>query len=111
MLVTEFLGMYTSDLSRELLTQAAEMKAYLSVLADQLRAAASKLESGLLQGYHCRCELITRSDVLIEDHPALTIEIPRRTARPIGTEDGCLLDAVIRNSLPSVCVFKPFPIV
>jgi predicted component of type VI protein secretion system len=58
MLVTEFLGMYTSDLSRELLTQAAEMKAYLSVLADQLRAAASKLESGLLQGYHCRCELI-----------------------------------------------------
>ena len=48
--------------------------------------------------------------MLIEDHPALTIEIPKRTARPIGTEDGCLLDVIICNSLPSVGVFKPFAV-
>jgi hypothetical protein len=46
MLVTEFLGMYTNDLSRELLAQATDMKAYFSVLTGQLKAAASKLESG-----------------------------------------------------------------
>ena len=46
----------------------------------------------------------------IEDHPGLTIEIPKRTARPIGTEDGCLLDVVIRNGLPSVGVFETFAI-
>lgn len=53
----------------------------------------------------------TRPDVQIEDHPALTLEIPKRTARPVGTEDGCLLDVVIYNSLPSVGVFKPFSVI
>jgi len=57
MLVTEFLRMYTHDLSRELLAQAADMKAYLSVLTEQLKAAASKLESGSFQEYHRRCGL------------------------------------------------------
>jgi len=33
------------------------------------------------------------------------IEIPKRTARPIGTVDGYTLGVVIRNSLPSVGVF------
>lgn len=42
----------------------------------------------------------------IEDHPALTIEIPKRSARPIGTEDGFLLDVVIHNNLPSVGFFE-----
>jgi hypothetical protein len=49
MLVAEFLRTYTSDLSQELLTQAVDMKAYLSALAEQLKAAASELESGSLQ--------------------------------------------------------------
>lgn len=47
-----------------------------------------------------------RSDVPIENHPALAIEIHKRTARPIGTEDGFLLDVAVRNSLPSVCIFE-----
>lgn len=46
MLVTEFLRMYTSDLSRELLAQVMDAKTYLSTLTEQLKAAASKLESG-----------------------------------------------------------------
>jgi len=50
-------------------------------------------------------------DVPIEDHPALTIEIPKRTARPIGTEDGYLLDVIVRNSLPSVGGFESLAVV
>ena len=52
----------------------------------------------------------TRSDVSIDNHPAFTIEIPKRTARPIGTEDGFLLDVVIHNNLPLVGVFQSFTI-
>ena len=106
MLVMEFLRMYTSDLSRELLAQVVDMKVYLSALTEQLKSAASEIESGLFQRYHRKCELIDRSDVPIEDHPVLTIEIPNPTARPIGTEDGSLLDVVIHNSLPSVGAFE-----
>lgn len=50
------------------------------------------------------------SDVPVENHPALAIEMPKRTARPIGTEDGFLLDVVIRNSLPSVSVLESFAV-
>ena len=50
MLVTEFLRMYTSDFSREFLAQFMDPKAYLSTLTEQLKSAASKLESGLFQG-------------------------------------------------------------
>jgi len=46
MLVTEFLKMYASDLSQELFGQVTDPKAYLSALTEQLRSAASKLESG-----------------------------------------------------------------
>jgi len=46
MLVTEFLRMYASDLSRELLGQVTDPKVYLSALTEQLKSAASKLESG-----------------------------------------------------------------
>lgn len=46
-LVTEFLGMYTNDLSRELLAQAMDIKAYLSALTGQLKVAASGLDSGM----------------------------------------------------------------
>jgi len=59
MLVTEFLRMYTHDLSRELLAQAADMKTYLSALMEQLKAAAHKLESGSFQEYHRGCGLIS----------------------------------------------------
>ena len=58
MFVTEFLGMYTNDLSRELLTQATDIKAYLSALTGQLKAAVSELESGLFSG-HCRGSQLT----------------------------------------------------
>ena len=58
MLVTEFLRTYISDLSRELLTQTTDMKSYLSGLTEQLKAAASKLESGSSQRYHRECKLI-----------------------------------------------------
>jgi len=58
MFVTEFLRMYTSDLSRELLAQAMDTKAYLSALTDQLKVAASELESGPFQVCHRKCELI-----------------------------------------------------
>lgn len=55
--------------------------------------------------------LSIRSDVLIEEHPALTIHISERAPRPIGTEDGFLLDITIRNSLPLVGTFEsPAPI-
>lgn len=47
MLVTEFLGMYTNDLSRELLTHATDIKTYITTLTRQLKVAASDLESGL----------------------------------------------------------------
>lgn len=47
MLVTEFLRMYTNDLSRELLTRVTDSKVYLSGLTEQLKSAASQLESGL----------------------------------------------------------------
>jgi len=106
MLVTEFLRVYASDLSRELLGQVTDPKAYLSALTEQLRSAASELESGSFDEYHSKCELMTNSDVPIEDHPALTIEIPKPTARPIGIVDGYTLDVVIRNGLPSVGVFE-----
>ena len=46
MLVTEFLRTATSDLSRELLAQAVDMRLYLSALMEQLKTATSKLESG-----------------------------------------------------------------
>lgn len=46
MIVTEFLRIYTSDLSRELLAQIVDPKAYISALTKQLKAAASELESG-----------------------------------------------------------------
>lgn len=52
----------------------------------------------------------TDSDVPIENHPAFAIEIPKRTARPIGTEDGFLLDILIRNNLPSVNRFESFAV-
>lgn len=58
MLVTEFLGMYTNDLSRELLAQATEMKTYISALTSQLKEAASKLESGSFPERRCESELI-----------------------------------------------------
>lgn len=58
MLVTEFLRMYTDDLSRELLAQAADIKGYIFALMGQLKVAASKLESGLFSVYRCRFELI-----------------------------------------------------
>lgn len=47
MLVTEFLRMYTSDFSRELLARVTDSKVYLSGLTEQLKSAASQLESGL----------------------------------------------------------------
>lgn len=47
MLVTEFLGMYTNDLARELLSRTTDIKAYLSTLTGQLKVAASELKSGL----------------------------------------------------------------
>jgi len=56
MLVTEFLRTYTSDHSRELLTQTTDMKSYLSSLTEQLKVAASKLESGSSQ--RCRRESV-----------------------------------------------------
>lgn len=59
MFVTEFLGMYTSDLSRELLAQVVDMKTYLSALTEQLKAAASEIESGSFREYHPKCELIS----------------------------------------------------
>ena len=49
MLVTEFLRMYASDLSRELLGQVMDPRTYLSALTEQLKSAASKLESGLFE--------------------------------------------------------------
>ena len=52
MLVTEFLRMYASDLSRELLGQVTDPKAYLSVLTEQLKSAASRLESGSFEEHH-----------------------------------------------------------
>ena len=58
MLVTEFLRTYTSDHSRELLTQVTDMKSYLSALTEQLKVAASKLESGSSQRCHRECVLI-----------------------------------------------------
>ena len=58
MLVTEFLRTYTADLSRELLTQAVDMKSYLSKLTEQLKAASSRLESGSPQRCHGKRELI-----------------------------------------------------
>jgi len=57
MLVTEFLRTYTSDLSQELLVQAANMKSYLSALTEQLKAAASELESGSSPRYHRKRKL------------------------------------------------------
>ena len=111
MLVTEFLGMYTNDLSRELLAQATDIKAYLSALTAQLKAAASGLESGLFSECCVKTNSSVRSDVLIESHPALTVEVPRRIARPIGTEDGFLLDVAVRNGLPSVDMFKTFAVI
>jgi len=59
MLVTEFLRMYASDLSRELLGQVTDPKAYLSALMEQLRSAASKLESGSFEEYRRKCELMS----------------------------------------------------
>lgn len=58
MLVTEFLGMYINDFSRELLVQATDIEAYLSALIGQLKAAASKLESGLFSECCRESELI-----------------------------------------------------
>jgi hypothetical protein len=58
MFVTEFLRMYASDLSRELLGQVMDPKAYLSALMEQLKSAASKLESGSFKEQHRKYELM-----------------------------------------------------
>ena len=58
MLVTEFLRMYASDLSQELLDQVMDPRAHLSTLTEQLKSAASELESGLFEEYHRKCELM-----------------------------------------------------
>ena len=57
MLVVEFLRMYTSDLSRELLARVADIQTYICSLTGQLKEAASQLESGLSLEVHSRCEL------------------------------------------------------
>jgi len=59
MLVTEFLRLYTSDLSREILAQVVDPKVYLSALTEQLKVTASKLDSGLFQEYHHKRELMS----------------------------------------------------
>ena len=59
MLVTEFLRVYTSDLSRELLAQVIDQKAYLSALTERLKETASNLDSGSFQDYHCKCEFMS----------------------------------------------------
>lgn len=58
MLVMEFLRTYTSDLSRELLTQAVGVGSYLSALTEQLKVATLNLESGLFSKHPGKCELI-----------------------------------------------------
>ena len=63
MLVTEFLRMYTNDLSRELLTQAADIQAYIRSLTGQLKEAASKLESGLFSEVYNRYELTNQPQI------------------------------------------------
>lgn len=63
MLVTEFLRMYTNDLSRELLAQVADIQAYICSLAGKLREAASELESGLFSEVHDGDELTNQPQI------------------------------------------------
>ena len=63
MLVTEFLRMYTNDLSRELLVQAADIQAHICSLTGQLKEAASKLGSGFISEVHNRCELTNQPQI------------------------------------------------
>ncbi|KZT11270.1 uncharacterized protein LAESUDRAFT_809238 [Laetiporus sulphureus 93-53] len=82
--VLEFLKAYVDDMGTELLMDVDDHKTYIAKLVAELRSAANALES----------------DLLYPDHPAFSLRIISSSIRLSGTQDGALLDVVVRNHLP-----------
>ncbi|GBE82036.1 hypothetical protein SCP_0404120 [Sparassis crispa] len=83
-LVLEFLKAYVEDIGKDLLTDEADRRSYVSGLFSGLVEAAEGLQSDMFQ----------------LDHPAISISVADKNARLAETRDGALVDVLVHNHLP-----------
>lgn len=100
----DFLKAYVGYLSQEFIMREEDKTEYISGLIDDLRKAASELDSGL----HAQlARSFSASSLLLDipypDHPAIIVRVQNTHTELAETQDGSFLAVTIQNQLPSVC--------
>lgn len=83
-IVLDFLRTYVEDMGKELLMDVDDQLSYVVGLVTSLIEAARGLQA----------------DLLHPDHPALSLTIADKAVRLAESQDGALLDVIVRNRLP-----------